>query len=309
LKFGLDFRRQQRNFYQVTAPRGFYDFGGLYTADLTTGTGGLGLADLLLGVSDALEQDKLAGLYPTRYWDLAEFVQDDWRIRPNLTLNLGLRYEITSPANGRVGNFDLNRGIVITSYGVNAVSHAGVQFDKSNWAPRIGLAWSLPRNTVVRSAFGMFYSAEANIFDDLGLNPTQLNFIQTFFNPGDLPSNAQLVSTGFPDEFPASDPININGTVKTTGPKRLIPRILEWNLTVQHQFGSNWVAQAGYVGTRAYRLWNHEASDLNQPLQPLDSNFSGGTNAGRPYSESQLRAAAGFCPTAHALQRLSGLTE
>jgi len=212
LKFGLDFRRQQRNFYQVTAPRGFYDFGGLYTADLTTGTGGLGLADLLLGVSDALEQDKLAGLYPTRYWDLAEFVQDDWRIRPNLTLNLGLRYEITSPANGRVGNFDLNRGIVITSYGVNAVSHAGVQFDKSNWAPRIGLAWSLPRNTVVRSAFGMFYSAEANIFDDLGLNPTQLNFIQTFFNPGDLPSNAQLVSTGFPDEFPASDPINIDSS-------------------------------------------------------------------------------------------------
>jgi hypothetical protein len=287
LKFGVDFRRQQRNFYQVTAPRGFYDFGGLYTTDLTTGTGGLGLADLLLGISDGLEQDKLAGLYPTRYWDLAEFVQDDWRILPNLTLNLGLRYEITSPANGRVGNFDLNRGVVVTSYGPNAVSHAGVKFDKSNWAPRIGLAWSLPRNTVVRSAFGMFYSAEANIFDDLGLNPTQLTFIQQFFNPGDLPLNAQLVSTGFPDDFPVPDPTNINGPVKTTGPKRLIPRILEWNLTVQHQFGSNWVAQVAYVGTRAYRLWNHEASDLNQPPQPLDTNFSGGTNAGRPYFAQQ----------------------
>ena len=287
LKIGVDFRRQQRNFYQVTAPRGFFNFGGLYTNDLTTGNGGAGAADLLLGIADATEQDKLAGLYPTRYWDLAEFIQDDWRILPNLTVNLGLRYEITSPANGRVGNFDLTRGVVVTSYGANAVSHAGVQFDKSNWAPRIGFAWSVARNTVLRSAFGIFYSAEANIFDDLGLNPTQLTFIQQFFNPGELPLPAQFISTGFPTAFPTPDPTNINGPVKTTGPKRLIPRILEWNLSVQHQLGQNWVGQVGYVGTRAYRLWNHEASDLNQPLQPSDANFSGGTNVGRPYFSVQ----------------------
>jgi len=46
LKFGIDFRRQQRNFYQVTAPRGFVDFGGVYTNDLSTANGGNGLADL-----------------------------------------------------------------------------------------------------------------------------------------------------------------------------------------------------------------------------------------------------------------------
>src|SRR5580704_5172983 len=73
LKFGVDFRRQQRNFYQVTAPRGFFDFGGVYTNDLTTANGGNGLADLLFGIADANEQDFLAGLYPTRYWDLAGF--------------------------------------------------------------------------------------------------------------------------------------------------------------------------------------------------------------------------------------------
>ena len=149
----------------------FFDFGGVYTHDLSTANGGNGLADLLLGIPDANEQDFLQGLYPTRYWDLGAFVQDDFRIRPNLTINLGLRYNITSPANGRVGNFDLTRAIVVTSYGQNAVSHAGVKFDKNDWAPRIGFAWSVRRNTVVRSAFGMFYSSEANIFDDLGLNP------------------------------------------------------------------------------------------------------------------------------------------
>jgi hypothetical protein len=275
LKFGVDFRRQQRNFYQVTAPRGFFGFGGNYTSDLNSGTQGSGVADLLLGYPQQTEQDFLAGLYPTRYWDLAEFVQDDWRIRPNLTLNLGLRYEITAPANGRVGNFDLNRAIVTTSYGSGATPHAGVKFDKNNWAPRLGFAWSLPKNTVVRGAAGVFYSSEANIFDDLGLNPPQLTFYAKTYNPGAVPSAAQLVSNGFPDTLPAGDAIHISGPVKTTGPTRTIPTIFEWNLTVQHQFGQNWVAQAGYVGTRAYHLWNHEASDLNQPLQNLDSNFCG----------------------------------
>ena len=293
LKVGVDFRRQQRNFYQVTAPRGFFDFGGVYTNDLTTANGGTGLADLLFGTADANEQDFLEGLYPTRYWDFGGFVQDDFRIRPHLTINLGLRYNITSPANGRVGNFDLNRAIVVTSYGQNAVSHGGVQFDKNDWAPRIGFAWSVQQNTVVRSAFGVFYSAEANIFDDLGLNPPQLTFLANNFNSGAAPSNAQLISTGFPATLPVGDALNISGPAKTNGPERTIPRIMEWNLSVQHQFGDTFLAQVGYVGTRAYHLWNHEASDLNQPLQILDSNFCGPdpnnciSNFGRRYFDQQ----------------------
>jgi hypothetical protein len=275
MRFGVDFRRQQRNFYQVTAPRGFFAFGGVYTNDLTTNNGGAGAADLLFGVAQQTEQDFLPGLYPTRYWDMAEFAQDDWKVRSNFTVNIGLRYEITSPANGKVGNFDLNRAIIVNSYGPNPVSHGGVQFDKNNWAPRLGFSWSLPHNTVVRSAFGIFYSAEANIFDDLGLNPPQLTFYQNTYNPGTLPDPAQLISTGFPTTLPVGDAIHINGPVKTTGPKRIIPTIAEWNLSVQHQFGQNWSAQAGYVGTRAYHLWNHEASDLNQPTQNLDTNFCG----------------------------------
>ena len=82
LKFGIDFRRQQRNFYQVSSPRGFFVFGGGYTNDLSTANGGNGLADLLLGVPDSNEQDFLGGLYPTRYWDLCEFFQDDFMFVP-----------------------------------------------------------------------------------------------------------------------------------------------------------------------------------------------------------------------------------
>ena len=279
LKFGADFRRQQRNFYQVMAPRGFFGFNGVYTSDLTTSMGGSGLADLLLGIATSNEQDYLLGLYPTRYWDFAGFSQDDIHLRPNLTVNLGLRYEIASPANGRVGNFDLIRAIVITSYGPQAVPHAGVEFDRNNWAPRLGFAWSVRPKTVVRSAFGMFYSAEANIFDDLGLNPPQLTFDAHNFNAGQLPQAGQLISTGFPAARAVGDPINILGAVKTTGPKRIMPRIMEWNLSIEHQFVQNWVAQVGYVGTRAYHLWNHEMSDLNQAPQILDTNFCGTLDA------------------------------
>ena len=283
-KFGVDFRRQQRNFFQLTASRGQFSFPGEYTHDLTTTDGGSGLADLLLGIPISSAQDFLTGMYPTRYWDLAEFVQDDYHIRPNLTLNIGLRYEVTSPANGRVGNFDLDRAIVVNSYGSNAVPHAGVKFDKSDWAPRVGLAWSPQKETVVHSAFGIFYSSEGNIFDDLGLNPPQLAFTSRTFNAGLPPTASQLISTGFSPTIPFADPSHPSGVVRTTGPVRRMPRIMEWNLGVQHQFAQNWVAEIGYVGTRAYHLWNHEVSDLNQPFAPLDSNFSDATgNMGRPY--------------------------
>jgi len=283
-KLGVDFRRQQRNFFQLTASRGQFSFPGGYTADLTTSTGGNGLADLLLGIPTSSGQDFLTGMYPTRYWDLAEFVQDDFHVLPNLTLNIGLRYEVTSPANGRVGNFDLDRAVVVNSYGPKAVSHAGVKFDKSDWAPRVGLAWSPQKDTVVHSAFGIFYSSEGNIFDDLGLNPPQLAFTSHFFNVGQAPSASQFISAGFSPTIPFADPSHPIGVVRTTGPVRRMPRIMEWNLGIQHQLAQNWVAQVAYVGTRAYHLWNHEVSDLNQPFAPLDSNFSDATgNMGRPY--------------------------
>jgi len=72
-----------------------------------------------------------------------------------------------------------------------------------------------------------------------------------------------------------------------------MPRILEWNLSVQREFANAWLAQVAYVGTHAYRLWNHENADLNQPEEPLDSNFSDATgNYGRPYFALQPNLAS-----------------
>ena len=293
LKYGVDFRRQQRNFFQLAVPRGDMNFGGGFTEDLATATGGNGVSDLLFGTPQSTEQDTLTGLYPTRYWDIAFYGQDDWRIRQNLTLNLGLRYEITSPANGQVANFDLARAVMVASYGPGAVSHAGVKFDYGDIAPRIGLAYTMPHNTVVRSAFGIFYSPEANTFDDLGLNPPALTDLATTYSTGNVPVPSQLISAGFPATYPVQELDAPIGSVKSTGPKRIMPRVLEWNLSVQHEFANEWLAQIAYVGTHAYRLWNHENVDLNQPYQPLDTNFSDATgNFGRPYFNQQPNLAS-----------------
>jgi len=279
-RFGVDFRRQQRNFFQQTAPSGQLQFSGNYS--------GYGLADVLLGVPQNTLQDHLAGkVDPTRYWDLSEFVQDNIRLTPNLTLNLGLRYEINSPASGpTVGNFDLR------TLTVNTSSRGGVKFDKNDWAPRVGFAWNVHQNTVVRSAFGIFYAAEGNIFDDLGLNPPSLA-VQSFNWPNSNPSTNQLLQA-FPTAFIQPDPNNPTGVVRTTGiigasfdPVRRIPRIYEWNVTVEQQLSQNWLFRIGYVGTKSNNLFDHESSNLNQPLTPLDSNFSGsgpfGYNQGRPF--------------------------
>jgi hypothetical protein len=269
LKFGADFRRQQRNFFQQTAPSGLLTFSGNYTGI------GNGLADTLLGIPQASLQDHLFGIVdPTRYWDLAEFVQDDIRVTPNLTLNLGLRYEVSSPAAGpTVGNFDLQ------TLTVNRSSHGGVGFDKKDWAPRAGFAWTVRPKTVIRSGAGIFYAPEGNIFDDLGLNPPALAVVSQSYNASTVPSTTQLA---FPATFTPVDPNNPTGTVRTTGTVRKIPRIYEWNLTVEQQFSQNWVFRAGYIGTRSTNLFDHESSNLNQPLLPLDSNFANG-NEGRPY--------------------------
>jgi len=215
-------------------------------------------------------------------------VQDNIRATPNLTINVGLRYEINSPANGpTVGNFDLR------TLTVNTSSHGGVKFDKNDWAPRLGFAWNVREHSVIRGAFGIFYAAEGNIFDDLGLNPPSLA-VQSFNWSSSNPSTNHLLQA-FPSAFTQPDPNNPTGVVRTTGiigassfdPVRTIPRIYEWNLTVEQQLSQNWLFRIGYVGTKSNNLFDHESSNLNQPLVPLDSNFSGsgpfGYNQGRPF--------------------------
>lgn len=294
IKFGADFRRYQRNFYQSANAFGQFSFNGQFTQDLTTnGSPQNGLADLLLGVPNYREQDGLSQKDHTRSWELGEFVQDDYRVSNNLTLNVGLRYDLTSPVGGTVGNFNLATHVVDLNFGPNAKSNAGVAFYKKDFGPRVGFAYSpfADRKTVISSAFGIFYAPEGNQFNDIGENPPFLQYYQLNTNPLTLPSFGTMIDSGFPAQLPTENPLNPSGQVKTTGPVRKPPTILEWNLTVQRQLAQNWTLNVAYVGTRATGIWNNEDSNLNQPTRPLDTNFTsnpaldplGTGNYGRPY--------------------------
>jgi hypothetical protein len=293
IKLGVDYRRYQRNFFQSQAAFGQFSFSGQFTVQSTGSNASNGLADLLLGLPNYREQDGLAYKDHTRFFELGEFIQDDWRVSSNLTLNLGMRYDIFSPVGGQVGNFNLKTNVVDLNFGPNPVSNAGVGYDKKDFGPRVGFAWSplSDRKTVVSSAFGIFYAPEGNQFNDIGENPPSLQYYQLNTPSSAIPSLATSIDSGFPAQLPNENPASPSGQVKTTGPVRKAPRVLEWNFTVQRQLAQNWVLNVGYVGTRATGIWNNEDSNLNQPLQPLDTNFSsnpaldplGTGNYGRPY--------------------------
>jgi hypothetical protein len=289
IKFGVDYRKYQRNFYQSQAAFGQFQFSGQLTQDLTgvdPNGGGNALADLLLGLPVYREQDGLAYKDDTRFFELGEFVQDDIRVNKSLTLNLGMRYDIFSPIGGKVGNFNLNTDVVNLNFGPGAIKNAGVAYEKNDWGPRVGLAWSPfdDRKTVISGAFGIFYAPEGNQFNDIGENPPNLQYFQQNTPAYTVPTLATMIDSGFPATLPSEDPASPSGQVKTTGTIRKAPKVLEWNTTIQRQLARDWMLNVAYVGTNSTGIWNNEDSNLNQPQQPLDTNFSDATgNMGRPY--------------------------
>ena len=290
IKLGADFRRYQRNFFQSQAAFGQFSFSGQFTQDLTgadANGGGSGLADLLLGLPVYREQDGLAHKDYTRMFEMGQYVQDDIRLTTKLTVNLGLRYDIFSPVGGhQMGNFNLLTDVVDLNYGPGGKSNAGVGYDHEDFGPRVGFAWSPfdDRKTVFSGAFGIFYAPEGNQFNDLGENPPNLLYY-TQNIPGDsIPTPANMIDAGFPAQLPYSNPASPSGQVKTTGPVRRAPKVEEWNFSIQRELARTWILHLAYVGTNATGIWNNEDSNLDQPRQPLDSNFSDPTgNMGRPY--------------------------
>jgi len=163
LKFGADIMMPMKNQYMdVPATRGSLRFRGSFT--------GNSLADYLLGYVSDLQ---LSNVFVTeqRHWATMFFVQDDWKVNSNLSVNLGLRYDFITPAleaSNRQTNFDPTAnggagGLVFATDG-SLAQRGLVQPDRNNFAPRIGLAYKLDDQTVVRGGYGVFY----NLFDRVG---------------------------------------------------------------------------------------------------------------------------------------------
>ena len=262
-RWGGDFRRIQINPETDNNPRGGFTFTGFNTANIVNGVAapgtGFDFADFLLGLPQLSTLQFGANNYHFRgnSWDL--FGQDEWRVRGNLTLNLGLRYEYVSPLS-EINNLIAN--LLITSLNTNSINVARVlpgtagvpaslvHPDRAGFAPRVGIAWKPFAKTVVRAGYGINYntSAYSTIVQQLGFQPP-FTEVQT---------NRNVSGLGF-TTIPPTTLTNNYGV----NPDYRMGYVQIWNLNIQRELKGDVLLNVDYTGTKGTHLDVLEAPNRN----------------------------------------------
>ena len=267
-RWGGDFRRVQVNSETDSNPRGSFIFTGVNTAQRdasgnpVTGTG-YDFADFLLGYpQQTSEQFGQNNHFRGNFWDL--YAQDEWKMRANLTLNLGVRYEYISPLtelNHRSANLDLSPGVLVATPGLPlqvtpiVPGQAGPNYgplpaslvrpDRNNFAPRIGFAWKPFSKTVVRGGYGINYNTGAyqSIAQQLAFQPpfsTTATNIQTA--PGELTLQSGFrTTTGITNDY-------------AVNPNYRLGYVQIRNLDIQQQIRPTLLLNIDYTGTKGTDL-------------------------------------------------------
>ncbi len=263
IKVGGSIRAMQMNVLTEAFQDGYWIFTGLW--------GGEPIADLLLGLpSLAIHDQTFNGNETGRRWKIFRpFVEDNWRVGRDLTLNLGLAWNLTTPITevaNRQANFNPANGqFIVAGHGGN--SRAGVQMDTTAFEPRIGVAWKAfgSQNTVVRGGYAIYhdsawnmggqglwenppYFAESDAFAFGGACTFATAACATKF--GKTPS-ALNVSDGFPVFTSPPDPASFTGTILAQNTNFKIGRVQQFNINVEHQLPGQIVVTVGYAGSRS----------------------------------------------------------
>lgn len=297
-KFGGTIIRRQLNLYRPLAGKGYFFLSGNGINGNHVNTG-YETSDLLAGFVDRYDHGTNYGMVGTRSWENGFFAQDDWRIRPRLTLNLGVRYDLlTWPVEvlNRQANFDLQTGALLVA-GLTGTSRAGASNNYNNFAPRVGFAYQLTGDgkTILRGGFGMFYFLDrGGINNQLAQNPPFSGVNSASYSngyritlSGALPcqptcTQAQLNATQATGPLPSGNFTNLDLN-KPTGvsviavlPFNATPQVMQWNLQVQRQLGTNSSVSLAYVGDHGKNLTrNYNAN------QQLYGQSSAGSNPNR----------------------------
>ncbi|HTG87241.1 MAG TPA: TonB-dependent receptor, partial [Pyrinomonadaceae bacterium] len=254
-KFGADLRFTQQNAFRDVESRGRLQFSPFF--QLT----GNALADMLFGFPLLTSVAHVDNPQKIRTESYNFFINDSWRVTPQLTITAGLRYEYNSPpvdAEDRATVFDLNTRTIVP-VGTNGVPRSGFDPDRNNFAPRIGFAWTY-RDTVLRGGYGVYY-------DQSPLAPAEsLYFNSPFFDNNiffSLPGLPLTLSDPFPSFFPFPLPdsaLAIQRDLRTG-------YMQHWNFNIEHQFYNTTVLEVAYVGSKGTKLLT--ARDINQPQPQL----------------------------------------
>ncbi len=258
IKFGGEFRVLQQNAFRDVQSRGILQFLGVFT--------GNPLADLLLGLPTVTGVAQLDNPQRLRSETSSAFFQDSYRVRPDLTLTAGLRYEYTSPpvdAADRANLYDpATRGLV--PVGTGGIPRSGYFADRNNFAPSVGLAWAPGAgNTVVRGGYGIYHDQSALAQGEgLYFNSPFFDFRLFFSLPAEGPFPGFTLS--LTDPFPlASFPFPTPASALTFDRNLETPYAQHWNVGVQQSLGDTRSIELVYVGTKGTHLIG--ARDINQP--------------------------------------------
>ncbi len=291
LKFGAEYRQVKFPFFQVPDPHGNIGYSSNETAFPTANNqSGDAIASALLGQIDS-GNISTTNFVSSQKVAWAGYAQDDWKVTPKLTVNIGVRYELWSPINerfGRQSNFDLQSLTLYIPQGNNSnaplppnfstlfptvkvvrgtVPSTLIPWDKTDVGPRIGFAYNIANKTVVRAAYGIFYGGEEN----QGGSPNRGESVP-FNETVNLTRNAGIsgyvgvsdpactgcqyfpsgLSGGYPiDVFTRPAPVSLLG-VQSDYRNGMVQK---WNVIVQRELPTNMSLELGYEG-------NHQSHQL-----------------------------------------------
>jgi len=306
IKTGFEYRFYARNDYGREYSVGNYMVTRMFTQGpnplQANANAGYGVASLLLGTpASGYATHRIDSSASLRYYAL--FLQDDWKVTPKLTLNLGLRWEYEGPMTDRynvISNFDpgiasplrvpgLSLRGGLTYPGTGGLPRGAIDRDFNDFGPRFGFAYQWNRKTVVRGGFGIIYiptspSADLSKTGFLWDTP-MVTTIDGGLTPRDTLSNP------FPNglTLPTGSSLGALTGVGTAidGQLRNVHRGYseQWNFTVQHEPWNNWLVEAAWIGNHGVRLLgfsrqlnylDREHYALGQALaQPVPNPFQG----------------------------------
>lgn len=300
MKMGGEQRIFFNNFFQPPYPTGFLNFTDDVTSQIPNsgaggGTQGNPFASLLFGYPD---NSSVINIYPSvanKSKETGFYFQDDWKVTPKLTVNLGLRYEWSTPYTERsnriefsdfTGNsgmsIDLSAGgqnpglgtvqLVGTTLFPNTAGMRSVPVDRNNWGPRLGFAYQLGSNTVLRGGAGVYYGM--SVATNFQYPGTAFRKSATmFFTLDNFNTRSASLSNPFPSGLTGPQDeqygklaewgyANANdlGTSEAQNAD-----IYQWNLGVQHALPSQIVIAVDYSANRSIHLpWGGYSSTRNR---------------------------------------------
>jgi hypothetical protein len=270
-KIGADIRIPDSIFETYQRERGLFNFNGVFSQDpLRRAATGSAMADFVLGLAnDGIRSNPIIGTL--RHQAYQFYVQDDWKVTSKLTLNIGLRWELISPfyeLNDKQGNFILEPGdpaygtvVSAGERGRDALGRGFYKFDKNNLSPRFGMAYQITPRTVIRSAFGIFYTTN-ELWGVVNRMLANLPFHVNSTFPTDQVTPNLIVRDGFPADALSRAPRA--PAVISFNPEFPSGYTAQRNFNIQHQLPGGVLVELAYVGSNSVKLALQR--DANQPV-------------------------------------------